>query len=129
MGVWAAKPWDNDDAADWNADLFEKTNLRAAIIEELNKEVPGQADLYTIRAAAGMILYLGRVYIWPIEHYQDDLALAIRRLEEAAIQPEIADYDEMKQLIAAEIDVLKGRKDRQHVVADESVELLKSYIH
>lgn len=104
MGTWGTAAWEDDDAADWFADLFAATKLAARVEKTLKKkdveEYAGQ-----IRAAAYMLVALGRVYIWPVEDLDRHLGLAIERLEEIS---RLADYAG-DPTIAAEIAELRSR--------------------
>jgi hypothetical protein len=104
MGAWGHAGWDNDDAADWFGDLFAVTKLAARVEQTLKtKDVEEYAG--RIRAAAYMLVALGRVYIWPIEDLDRHLRLAIEKLESIS---ELEDYQGDKT-IAAEIAELKSR--------------------
>ena len=74
MGAWDKLPWDNDGAADWFGELFDKTKLHQRIESPLK---PNVADSHEeIRAAASMVLFLGRPYIWPGHDLDRHLTLA-----------------------------------------------------
>ncbi len=104
MGAWGNAAWDNDDAADWFGDLFTATKLAARVEKALNtKDVEEYAG--KIRAAAYMLVALGRVYIWPVEDLDRHLTLAIQKLEAIS---ELDDY-QGDPLIAAEIAELRSR--------------------
>ena len=72
--------WDNDAAAEWYATLFEETGLRDKVVAALDWEVLAD-DFFEVRAAAHVVVQLGRVYVWPIRSLQADLRLAIVKLE------------------------------------------------
>ena len=63
MGAWEHGPWDNDSAADWYGRLFEEIQLAAKVEETLNADPEEYAD--KIRAAAALLIMLGRTYVWP----------------------------------------------------------------
>jgi hypothetical protein len=96
--------WDNDDAADWFGDLFAATKL-AARVEKTLKEKDVEEYAGRIRAAAYMLVALGRVYIWPIADLDRHLKLAIEKLEAIS---ELEDY-QGDATLAAEIAELKSR--------------------
>ena len=73
-------PWDNDGAADWFAVLFEKTKLARQV--EGTLRLPVEDSHEEIRAAASVLLFLGRNYIWPVNDLDRHLTLAADRLEE-----------------------------------------------
>ncbi|MGL6073804.1 MAG: DUF4259 domain-containing protein [Fimbriiglobus sp.] len=104
MGAWGKAAWDNDDAADWYHELFTKTKLATHVEKALNtKDLEERAG--RIRAAAYILVALGRVYIWPIEDFERHLKLAIEKLEAIS---ELEEYEGDEQL-AAEIAELRSR--------------------
>jgi hypothetical protein len=113
MGDWGTKPWENDVAADWFMNMIETTGLaeyvEKTIEQELGDDDPGaRAD--EIRAAVSVLVLLGYGHIWPVDDWENDLKLAISRLEE--ILPK--DYSSSaKEQIHAEITVLKARLERK----------------
>ena len=107
MGTWDKLPWDNDAAADWFAELFEKTKLAQHVENTLKLEVAAAHD--EIRAAASVLLFLGRNYVWPVYDLDRHLALAADRLEQVSRIPEIAESPELVEEIHAEVQELRGR--------------------
>lgn len=104
MGAWGDSAWDSDGAADWFADLFAASKLAARVEKTLKKkDIEEYAE--QIRAAAYILVALGRVYIWPVDDLQRHLRLAIEKLE-AISQHE--DY-EGNESLAAEIAELRSR--------------------
>ena len=73
----------NDAAADWFADLFEKTKLAHYVENTLKSDVENSHD--EIRAAASVLLFLGRDYVWPVQDLDRDLALAADQLERSPV--------------------------------------------
>ncbi len=109
MGAWGHEAWDNDDAADWFGDLFAKTKLAARVEKALNtKDVEEYAG--RVRAAAYILVALGRGYIWPSEELDRHLRLAIEKLEEIS---RLDDY-QGEPTIAAEIADLRSRLQPLH---------------
>lgn len=104
MGAWGTAAWDNDDAADWFCDLFDATKLAARVEKTLKKK---DVEEYAgrIRAAAYVLVALGRVYIWPIDDLDRHLRLAIKKLEEIS---QLEDY-QGDPGIAQEIVELRSR--------------------
>ena len=104
MGTWGNAAWDNDDAADWFGDLFAASKLATRVEKTLKKK---DVEEYAgeIRAAAYMLVALGRVYIWPVEDLDRHLRLAIKKLE--AIHA-LDDYQD-DPTIASEIAELRSR--------------------
>lgn len=82
MGAWGMAPWENDSAADWFGDVMAKSGLplmvEAALVLDPNEYHE------EIRAAAYVLLSLGRVYVWPVEKLDQHLQLAIQKLREVA---------------------------------------------
>jgi hypothetical protein len=106
MGAWGKSPWDNDGAADWYGDLFEATGLAARVEEALEAD-PDDAH-EDIRAAAYILIALGRVYIWPIGDLDRHLRLAISKLE-AVRDMEIYRDANFTDVINDEIATLRAR--------------------
>jgi len=79
MGVWGYAPWDNDAAADWYGDLFDQTSIEAIVEATLTKDPEEFAA--EIRAAAALLIMLGRTYVWPIDRLDDHLHLAISQMD------------------------------------------------
>lgn len=107
MGAWDKMPWDNDGAADWFGDLFEKTKLANQVEDTLKLDVEDSHE--EIRAAASVLLFLGRVYIWPVHDLDRHLTLAADRLEEVSRVDVIAELPELVEEIRAEIQELRSR--------------------
>jgi hypothetical protein len=107
MGAWGTTAWDNDGAADWFGDMFDTTGLAKYVRETLQRDVEEYHE--DVRAAAYLVISLGRVYIWPIDELDNDLALAIAKLE--AIKA-LEIYQEVPEFVTAideEIALLKSR--------------------
>jgi hypothetical protein len=107
MGAWATAAWDNDGAADWFGDMFEATGLAKYVQETLERDTDDYHE--EIRAAAYMLVALGRVYVWPIDDLDNHLALAISKLEEIKALETYQEAPEFVQAINEEIAVLKSR--------------------
>lgn len=103
MGAWGRQPWENDGAADWYAELFETTRLAEQVEKTLQTE---DVEEYheEIRAAAYLLVALGRVYIWPVEDLDRHLKLAVEKLE--AIR-ELEEYED-DPAVEAEIAELRS---------------------
>jgi len=106
MGNWADAPWDNDHAADWFGDLFEETALAQRVADTLILDVENHHQ--EIRAAASLLLFLGRTYVWPIKHLNDHLELAASKLDEMAA---MADADDVLPVesVRAEAALLRSQ--------------------
>ena len=107
MGAWATAAWDNDGAADWFGDMFDATGLASYVEETLQRDVEEYYE--EVRAAAYMLVALGRVYIWPIDDLDNHLALAIAKLEEVKALEEYQEVPDLVKAIDEEIAVLKSR--------------------
>lgn len=108
MGMWALAPWDNDEAADWYDDFMGRTKLREAWLEGINEdpvESPG-----IVRAAGALFVMLGRVYIWPIKDFDEDLETAITALSQVTECDGYKETPELIALIKNEIEELKSRR-------------------
>jgi hypothetical protein len=108
MGMWAYAPWDNDSAADWYGDLMDRTNLRDVWLEGISEDPEESPDV--VRAAAALFLMLGRVYVWPIKAYDDDLEKTIASLTRVAACPEYKESPELVEVIEQELQELKSRR-------------------
>ena len=108
MGTWATAPWNNDSGADWFGDMFDNTKL-ADYVRRTLKEAEPQNDYAEIRAAASMVVMLGRVYVWPIKQLDEDLSLAAEKLEVLLKVPELNESAEIIASIQEEIRELRSR--------------------
>lgn len=108
MGMWGLAAWDNDDAADWFADLFAATKLAQRVEKTLKKK---DLDEYAgeIRAAAYLLQALGRPYIWPEEDLQRHLRMAIEKLEAIRELEEYREETDLIERIDSEIAELRSR--------------------
>jgi hypothetical protein len=107
VGAWGKLPWDNDGAADWFQTLFDRTKLANLVENTLKGDLANSHE--EIRAAASVLLFLGRVYIWPVNDLNRHLALAVDRLEEISRLDVIAESPELAEEIRAEIEELRSR--------------------
>ena len=108
MGMWAFEPWDNDHAADWFGDLMDRTQLRKEWLEGINADpvdAPG-----VVRAAAALFVMLGRVYVWPIKTFDQDLELTIASLLALVEAGEYAEPPELVAAIDQEVAELRSRR-------------------
>jgi Domain of unknown function (DUF4259) len=107
MGAWGAAAWENDGAADWFGDTFDATGLAQRVEETLSGDP--EDDHEEIRAAAYLLVALGRVYIWPVDDLDRHLVLAISKLESIR-ELDIYQEDEgLVEAINAELGVLRSR--------------------
>lgn len=108
MGAWDYKPWDNDAGADWYADLMDQCAVRAKWLEGIEKDVEEEAEI--VRAAVGLFILLGHVYIWPNENYARDLELAIEKMRQLLENPEYAEDETLITTIRGEYEELVSRR-------------------
>ncbi|MGY3793366.1 hypothetical protein [uncultured Aquimarina sp.] len=110
--MWDSKPWDNDRAADWFAKLMEQTDLPSKVRKTLllHKEKDPYGDNTPIlRSAVYCVLQFCRVYVWPINDLDNDLALAIDATKKILTDQEYCYSDEIVDEINAELLELKQR--------------------
>jgi hypothetical protein len=107
MGAWGTAAWENDGAADWFGDTFDATGLARHVEATLNGDP--EDDHEEIRAAAYLLVALGRVYIWPVDDLDRHLALAISKLEAIRELDIDQEADGFVEAIDAEIGVLRSR--------------------
>jgi hypothetical protein len=109
MGAWGTEAWENDGAADWFGNTFDANGLARHVEETLNGDP--EDDYEEIRAAAYLLVALGRVYIWPVADLERQLALAIAKLEAIRELEIYQEADGFVEAIDAEIGVLRSRLD------------------
>lgn len=107
MSAWGTAAWENDAAADWFGDLFDATALAKYVEEMLEQDTAEYHE--KIRAAAYLLVALGRVYVWPIEDLDNHLTLAVSKLEEIKALETITDAPEFVKAIDEEIGILRSR--------------------
>ena len=110
MGAWGTAAWENDGAADWFGDVLDATGLANHVEEALHLDLEDFHE--EVRAAAYLLVVLGRVYIWPTEELDRHLELAISRLE--AIK-QLGIYQDAPALyveIDKEIESLRSRLEK-----------------
>ncbi|MDZ4832810.1 MAG: hypothetical protein SGJ27_03320 [Candidatus Melainabacteria bacterium] len=100
-------PWQNDIAADWFGDLFAITKLREHVIEALHQDGNDPVEAEQIRAACFLLICLGRTFMWPIDHIDDDLGLALQRLEQCIHLEESIKFKEImeKELLLLRLSI------------------------
>jgi Domain of unknown function (DUF4259) len=107
MGAWGTAAWDNDGGADWFGDLFDATGVAKYVEETLQRDAEEYHE--DIRAAAYLLVVLGRVYIWPIDDLDRHLALAVAKLEEIRALEIYQEVSDFVTAIDEEIAVLRSR--------------------
>lgn len=118
MGMWAFNPWDNDSAADWYGEFMDETKLRSVWLKGIKKDAIDEFE--EVRAAVSIYLMLGRVYVWPIDHLDEDLALCIKQTEKMLSDPENLESEELIAEIKAELTELKSRETSDSEVPQSS---------
>jgi hypothetical protein len=110
--MWGIKPWDNDRAADWFAQLMENTDfpsqVRTTLLLHHEEDVYGE-NTAKLRAAVFCMLQFGRVYVWPINELKNDLELAIHATEKILLDEEYCYSEEITDQIKSELEELKSR--------------------
>jgi hypothetical protein len=118
MGAWGTAAWDNDAAADWFAEVFDATGLAKYVEEALDRDLD---DYYEeIRAAAHVVVLLGRVYVWPIHDLDGHLELAISKLEAIKAMGIYEDAPEFEIEIDKDIETLRSRLQKPAASEEES---------
>ena len=111
--MWGDKPWDNDRAADWFANLMHLTNFPDKIRETLlvceQEDIDGENSAL-LRAAVYCILQFCRPYIWPIDDLNNDLDLAIKATHKILSDRSYCFSEEVTIQIQAELKELELRK-------------------
>lgn len=109
MGTWGMEAWENDGAADWFAQMHDKTNLAAYIEKTLSLDVTNYYE--DIRAAASVLVALGREFTWPVEHLDRHLRLAASKLEEMLANDScpINESEEIVSSVKRELGIIKTR--------------------
>jgi len=123
--MWAYAPWDSDGAADWYGDLMEKTRLREAWLEGINQDSAESPEV--VRAACGLFIMLGRVYVWPVKHLDEDLEQAITALSRVAENEEYKEDQDLIAQITQEIEELKSRRKAESTGATQMPSLTKPW--
>lgn len=108
MGAWDLSPWGNDGAADWFGELFDALPLAQRIDSTLRLDA--QQHHEEVRAAAAMLIMLGRAYMWPIDVLDEHLQLAIAQMR---IVRRVFEGDaEWERAIDSELAILESRLHR-----------------
>jgi hypothetical protein len=80
LGAWATSAAGNDRATDWFDQMFVATGLATYVEKTLRLDVAERHQ--EVRAAAYVMVALGRGNIWPTNLLEDHLNLAISKLQE-----------------------------------------------
>jgi hypothetical protein len=106
MGTWGTQPWENDAAANWFGDVMENSALPLMVEAALVLDAEQYHE--DIRAAAYVLLCLGRTFIWPVDKLDEHLKLAVEKLQQIAGM-EIYVEAEFTPIIEREIAELQSR--------------------
>ncbi|MCB2377399.1 DUF4259 domain-containing protein [Hymenobacter sp. BT635] len=112
--MWGIQPWDNDRAADWFANLLDKSALPdrvRATLEVAETAEPDEENAPLLRAAAYCLVQFGHVYVWPVKHLTADLARAIKALQIVEEDDEYCYSEEIRAAVANERQTLQLRLD------------------
>ena len=118
MGTWGTKPWDSDEAADWFGELMDHTKLAAKVVDTLNKDIEDYGN--EIRAAAAVLVMLGRTYIWPVDEMDGHLELAASKLESMLEKFDFSEAPEFKEALQCEAKILRSRIQGSVVQLDDA---------
>jgi hypothetical protein len=108
VGDWGNAPWDNDEAADWFGMLFDQNRIAEYVRETL---LDAETGYTCVRAAASILIFLGRPYTWPPQ-LDEDLRLASKRLEAIVQDPDAEEYLSV-DAVRGEITILRARLNRE----------------
>lgn len=124
MGTWGHRPWQDDLAADWFADLFHKGKLVDRVVKTLQRK--DVAEYWSeIRAAAYVVVALGDV--WPADRLVADHERAIAALEAVKRSPELDGDNYLGSEIDGEIAALRDRLKRSAAPAAAPEEIPPQY--
>jgi hypothetical protein len=106
MGCWGVRSYENDGAADWFGDLWDEFPVPKKVEETLKLDIQDFHE--EIRAAAYVLLQLGKTYCWPVGDIDKHCELAATRLEEL-LASELYKDEEFRTQIKREIAALRFR--------------------
>jgi len=86
---------------------MEKTKIRTHVLATLKLDAEDHHD--EIRAAIAVFIMLGRVYTWPIEHYDSDLKAAIKASRSLLTVTVYQESEELINMIGLEATELESR--------------------
>jgi hypothetical protein len=108
VGDWGNAPWDNDEAAGWFGTLFDQNRIAEFVRRTL---LDVETSCTCVRAAASILIFLGRPHTWP-RQLDEDLRLALNRLEKIVLDPDAEEYLSV-HAVRGEIGVLRTRLNRR----------------
>jgi len=109
MGMWNFEAWENDSAADWFGELMDGSEIRSRWLAGLNNDPEEEHEV--VRAAVWLFAQLGRVYIWPIEKYGEDLEAAVKAGERlVAVEWLREEAPEYIEKLEADLEQIKARR-------------------
>ena len=119
MGAWGTDVLENDSAADWFGGLFDETGLRDRVAAGLESNRPEE-----VRAAAWVVAQLGRGFVWPVEHIDEDRQRAIEALQALYLDDDWLDmWDdpaEVRRCLIRELRALGGTKPARSAKSAET---------
>ena len=80
----------------------------------MNTNIEDEPEI--VRAAIGLFIFLGRVYIWPIKEFDNDLALAIDKCNKLINNEQLKESQEIIDSIKIELVELQFRIKESKVV-------------
>ena len=111
--MWGGEPWDNDRAGDWFANLMQVTQfperVRATLLLCEQEDASGE-NTPLLRAAVYCALQFCRVYVWPIQHLDDDLDLAIKAAHKILADEGYCYSEHIVGQVQAELEQLQLRR-------------------
>ena len=122
--MWAYAPWDNDQAADWFGDFMDATQIRREWLKGIKADPVESPEV--VRAAAAIFIMLGRIYVWPIKTFDEDLERAIASWSKVAAE-ECAESPELVAAIEQEVAELQSRRKTVGVPKAPAPEAVKPW--
>jgi hypothetical protein len=113
MGIWGREPWDSDQAADWFGGLWDGSSIPEQVVQALRS--PNGLDTYP---AIWFCTEMCRVYVWPIDRYQETLTSAISACERLIAREDedqmldLWDDPEVEAKVESFLAQLTARRDR-----------------
>jgi hypothetical protein len=108
MGAWATGAYSNDGAAHWFDQMFVSTGLATYVEKTLRLDAAERHQ--EVRAAAYVMVCLGRGYIWPANLLEEHLTLAISKLQEIKTMYQEKGWQEGAEEVSNEIAVLSSHR-------------------
>ena len=111
-------------AADWFGEFMDATKIRDQWLPTITLD--DEDSFEEIRAAVWIFLQLGRVYVWPIDHLESDLELAINACDVILENEDLIDEaPELIDQVKAEKLELESRRPSQRIVVTLSLDVIR----